>query len=192
MRILLGRFSEIGTNGSCLPANGRRHAVRAALGYNRLKVRMRAASAKSRWERGALLREWRETLSAISSVYGQLVWIASLRNVNTGIYERPGLSDALGEEKSHRTILASHEEAFSTWLSFSLEQQKADLDIYLSELGSDRQASIETWLKLAPYRNLIPLSARGSERELFEADFEALLALLCNEYRVLHPSQEYR
>ena len=80
-------------------------------------------------------------------------------------------------------LLASHEQTFSLWLTFNLEQQKADLDLYLSGFITDREAIIDIWLRMEPYRNLVPATARASERRLFTADFSALLELLRREYR---------
>lgn len=87
-----------------------------------------------------------------------------------------------GEEESHVALVESHDETFSNWLNCSLEQQKADLDLYLSALIPDRSAIVDTWLRLAPYRNLVPVFARESERQLFGADFQALLEVLRMEY----------
>ena len=84
----------------------------------------------------------------------------------------------------------SHEAAFSTWLSFNVEQQKADLDLYLAGLISEREAVIDTWLRLSPYRNLVPANARQSERRLFLAEFHALLELLRREHHLQRPDPE--
>ena len=62
-----------------------------------------------------------------------------------------------GPRAANEALKRSHEETFREWLSFSLEQQKADLDAYLGGLVEERAAAIETWLRLNPYRNLMPL-----------------------------------
>ena len=67
---------------------------------------------------------------------------------------------------------------FSEWLDFSLEGQKADLDLYLSGIDSDRKTILETWTRTKPYRNLIPARASEIERRLYNSDIEALLELL--------------
>jgi hypothetical protein len=65
-----------------------------------------------------------------------------------------------------------------------LEQQKADLDLYLSGLGSNRRTILDTWIRLTPYRGLIPSVVRDVERRLYLADLETILELLKNEYGV--------
>ena len=69
---------------------------------------------------------------------------------------------------------------FSEWLTFSLEQQQRDLELYLAGLPDRREVVLENWVKLAPYRNLIPSPVRGVERRLYIADLTTLLDVLKN------------
>jgi len=64
------------------------------------------------------------------------------------------------------------------------------LDLYLSALGANKPAVIDAWLRLTPYRNLIPGSARRAERELYLHDLEVLLRLLKNECGVAGPDPD--
>jgi hypothetical protein len=146
-----------------------------------------ADSVQSGWQRGSAADLWRHTLSQIHCVFGRLVYLSSLRNGNTGRYEHHGLALVFGEEEADRTLRRSHEEAFAEWLGFNLEQQKADLDLYFSEQGTDRKTIVETWMRLASYRNLLPSSAEAVQRELYLADLETILSLLKNEYGVAGP-----
>ena len=115
------------------------------------------------------------------------MYLASLRDPNTGRYEHHGLALVFSEEEANRSLRASHNQAFAEWISFNLEQQKADLDLYLSQFFENKTQVLETWLRLSPYRNLVPNSVRGLERRLYLADLEALLELLKNEYGVCAP-----
>jgi hypothetical protein len=135
-------------------------------------------------ERGAAADLWRRTLSQIPSIFGRLVYLCSLRDPNTGQYEHYGLAQAFGEEEADQVLRSSHEQAFSDWLCQNLEQQQADLDLYLSGLNGNRAGIVETWARLAPYRHLVPSTARELERDLYLSDLEALLALLKNRYGV--------
>ena len=140
--------------------------------------------------RGAAADLWRRTLSQVPSLFGRLVYLSALRSTNSGRYAHYGLIQEHGEEPAHLAMLDSHEITFADWLRSPLEEQKADLDLYLSDLTPDPAAIVETWLRSAPYRNLAPLSARDSERELFQSDFEALLELLRTAYRLPRPDKE--
>ncbi len=125
---------------------------------------------------------WRRTLSQIPTVYGRLVYLAQLRNPNSGEYEHHGLVMMFGEEEAGRAMLESHNRCFAEWLQMGLEQQQADLDLYLSAQPTHRRTLVENWLRLKPYRSLLPLSYTPAEQDLFLADLETLLTLLRNVY----------
>lgn len=136
------------------------------------------------FERGPAVDLWRHTLSQIPTLFGRLVYLSSLRDANTGKYEHHGLEMIHGDEESDRVLRESHCGAFLQWLTYSIEAQKADLDLYFSTLDGPRRTVVEAWSRLVPYRNFLPASARDVERQLFFADLETLLALLRNEYGV--------
>jgi hypothetical protein len=141
-------------------------------------------------ERDAASNLWRRTLSQIPTTYGRLVYLSSLRDLNRGTYEHHGLSLMFGSDEALAAILRSHEEAFAEWLNSPLEQQKADLDLYVASLSNNRRAVVEAWLRVAPHLNLIPSSARASERDLFSSDFYFVLEALRREYALEAPDPE--
>lgn len=145
-----------------------------------LKGKMKRTEDHASLDRGAVSNLWRDTLSQIPSVFGRLVYVSSLRNPNNGRYEHHGLALIFGEADANKALRKSHVKLFSEWLTFNLEQQKTDLEIYLSGLPDKREVVLENWIKLAPYRNLIPSSVRGVERKLYTSDLTALLRVLRN------------
>jgi hypothetical protein len=142
---------------------------------------MRSGGA-DRIERTAAADLWRNTLLQIPSVFGRLVYLSSLRNAVTGKYEHHGLALMFGEDDARRALRKSHARAFSEWLGFNLEQQKADLDLYLSTVAADKSAIVENWLSVAAHKTFIPNSATTVEKRLYVADIEALIALLKSEH----------
>jgi hypothetical protein len=143
-----------------------------------------------RIERTAAADMWRNTLLQIPSVFGRLVYLSSLRNAVTGKYEHHGLALMFGEHDARRALRKSHASAFAEWLSFNLEQQKADLDLYLSTVAADKPSIVENWLSVAAYKIFIPNSATTVEKRLYAADIVALIALLKNEYGAACPDRE--
>ncbi len=141
-------------------------------------------------ERDAISDLWRNTLSQIPAVFGRLVYLAALRDENSGRYQHHGLALVFGEAEADRALRRSHVQTFSEWLCFNLEQQMADLTLYLSSLTDERRRVIETWLRLEPFRALVPSSATRAENELYRSDFRILLGLLKNEYGVSAPDPD--
>lgn len=133
---------------------------------------------------------WRNTLSQIPTVFGKLVYVSSLRNPVTGRYEHHGLALVFGDDEAARALRKSHAQAFAEWLSFNLEEQKADLDLYLSGVLEDKRKIVETWLSVRTYRTFIPASAKTVEKRLYMADIEALIALLKNAYGAAGPDRD--
>jgi hypothetical protein len=113
---------------------------------------------------------WRRTLSQIPTLFGRLVYLASLRDSTTGRYGQEALVRMLGAEEADRTLCHSHHQIFSQWLCFSLLEQKSDLGDYLSSALVPRFAM--------HYRHLVPRTAREVERQLYLTDLETLLELL--------------
>jgi hypothetical protein len=137
----------------------------------------------------ALERACSRDLSQIATSYGRLVYLASLRNLDTGRYEHYGETSIIssGHEAS-KTLKRIHEHVFTEWVSYSLERKKTDIDLYISGIGQvDRVELIDAWLRLTPYKNLVPASIQGPERERHASDFEAILGLLKNVYGVGSP-----
>jgi hypothetical protein len=142
------------------------------------------------FDRSAAADLWRNTISHIPTVFGRLVYLASLRNPNNGCYEHHGLALVFGEDEANKALKNSHTAVFAEWLTFNIEQQKADLDLYISGLFEDKRVVIENWIRLAPYRNLLPASVRGVERRLYATDFTALLELFKASYGVSVPDPD--
>ena len=82
--------------------------------------------AKGMLERNALADLWKHTLSQIPSTYGRLVYLASLRDPNSGSYRHHGLSAAFGREESGSALRKSHEDIFLEWLKMPLAQKNAE------------------------------------------------------------------
>jgi hypothetical protein len=136
------------------------------------------------FDRSAAADLWRTTLSQIPTTIGRLIYLASLRDANSGAYYHDGLEQLFGPEQSQQIIRQSHSQIFSDWLCFNLEQQKKDLDAYLDELNEDKTIIVTTWTRLAPYRHYPPADARNVERNLFTTDLETVLELLRYDYGV--------
>lgn len=131
---------------------------------------------------------WIRDLTLIESYYGRLVYIAGLRNPDTGRYEHFGFTASPSNLVASRTIKRIHEIIFRDFVGFTLEKKKADIELYIAGIGEvDRGELIDAWLRLTPYKNLVPAFIQGPERQKHISDFEAILGLMKNVYGVASP-----
>lgn len=132
---------------------------------------------------------WVKELVQIESSYGRLVYLAGLRDPDTGRYEHYADSDGASDLLSiSRSLKRVHEVIFTEWVTYTLERKMADIEKYISGIDQvDRAELIDAWLRLTPYKNLVPGSIQGPERGKHISDFEAILGLLKNVYGVAYP-----
>jgi hypothetical protein len=126
-------------------------------------------TAKSPPPRVPTVDAWRKTLSQIPTLFGRLVYLASLRDPASGRYRHEVLNTLMDPEDSDRALSRAHHRLFSEWLAHPMAEQRSDLDEYLRTAGAPRDSR--------QYHNLVPPRARDVERQLFLSDLETLLEL---------------
>ena len=130
---------------------------------------------------------WSRDISQIETAYGRLVYLANLRNPDSGRYEH-FVTDSSASGSANRSLRSLHELIFREWVSYSLESQKEDIERYIAGIDrADHTELIDAWLRLTPYKNLVPAAIQGPERQKHISDFEVILGLLKNVYGVSSP-----
>ena len=115
---------------------------------------------------------FRKMLTQIPTVFGRLVYVAGLRD-SAGLYSHRALNQIISDSEASQTLRHCHHQVFSQWISYTLAEQKADLDEYLAS----SKHPLNT-LDLIFCRSLIPQAAHEVERLLYLTDLETLLELL--------------
>jgi hypothetical protein len=127
---------------------------------------------------------WKNTLSRIPTTMGRLGYLASLRDLNSGIYRHHGLTAVFGRDESFKAMRESHEQTFVEWMGLHIKAKLHDLSRCLADVEDAPQnppsAVAERWLRSRIYRTYVPDAARDLERDLFCADLEALLEITKN------------
>jgi hypothetical protein len=110
---------------------------------------------------------WEGALQRIPTVFGRLVYIASLRDRLAGQYSQPPFDRLADAGDVDRGLNHAHERIFAQWLAFSLAEQKSELEEFLS-----------SGQILPDYRGLAPSGAREVEVQLYLTDLELLLRFM--------------
>jgi hypothetical protein len=118
------------------------------------------------------------TLAHIPTCFGRLVYLARCWSAETGRYEHYGLELDRDPAAVHEALRAAHLRQWSNWLAaLSLEQQCGDVVEFLD--GLIPRLVIHSWEPSGhPWDVVVPQAAPRAERELFAANFRALLVLL--------------
>ena len=101
---------------------------------------------------------WRRTLSKISGDLNRLVYLASMRDYNSGRYHHAGLESSFGFAAASQALEAIHQQIFWKLAQASLEQLVQELELYTRNSGESAEDLLATWRALQPYRVAMPLS----------------------------------
>lgn len=121
------------------------------------------------------------------SILGRMSYLVRLSDPNTAVYFHPAVGQRDLQADVDREFRLLHERIFRHWLNLTLEEQKADLDLYLSSLSCDRATVIHTWVAIESYRCFVPATASTAERQLYVANLETLLRIEMGEARGMPP-----
>lgn len=124
---------------------------------------------------------WKEMLSGIFSTLGRLALLASCRHPVTGRYYHPRLTNCFESDDLDEALRSSHKLAWRDWMLGSLEQQHADVYLYLRDLSTDFERLVSLWLECVPFTEFAPECATEAERSLFLSNLKIALQLLHNQ-----------
>ena len=118
-----------------------------------------------------------QTLAAISSDFGRLYYVSSLKDSNSGRYEHDGLMSLYPENAVQAALSHCHEELFSRILETPLKEQERDLRECLDSAGDNYRDVIESWRENRYFQNMCPEGLPNYLHDLFCSNMGALLAI---------------
>ncbi len=118
-----------------------------------------------------------QTLAAISSDFGRLYYVSSLKDSQSGRYEHDGLIRLYPENAVQAALSHCHEELFSRILETPLNEQERDLRACLGVAGDHYWELMESWRENRSFREMCPEGLPDYLSDLFCSNLGALLAM---------------
>jgi hypothetical protein len=120
----------------------------------------------------------RRTLSRFDRPLDRLIYLASTRDYNTGVYYHDGLAAAFNQEVACEALADCHRESFRQLIGTSLESLVAQLEAYMKAVHPNSRMFISAWKKLEPYRVAVPVEADPLAAEFLFANLRTALTIL--------------
>jgi hypothetical protein len=120
----------------------------------------------------------RAGLDTLPNDLTRMLYLASLRDCNSGRYLHPQLSRWIGVEEADRALCACHDEVFRHLLTTPISGFVLQLEQYIGYTGAERETVLKTWHSLHAYRATVPVLAVPISAELFRLNIEAALTIL--------------
>jgi hypothetical protein len=122
-----------------------------------------------------------QTLAAISSDFGRLYYVSSLKDPDSGRYEHDGLMSLYPENAVQAGVSHCHEELFSRILETPLNDQARDLRECLGSAGDKYWDVVENWRETRYFREMCPEGLPDYLQDLFCSNMGALLAIFSSK-----------
>lgn len=120
----------------------------------------------------------RRTLAEIPRSLDRLIYLASMRDYNTGLYYHDGLAERFTQEAACEALADCHREAFRDLLGTSLQDLVAQMEAYVKATRTSPFDFVTAWKKLEPYRVAVPVQTDSLSSEFLFSNFKIALAIL--------------
>jgi hypothetical protein len=118
------------------------------------------------------------TLSGLHCDLARLIYLASTRDYNSGMYHHDGLAGRYGAEAARVALRAAHKDIFYRLVSLSLEELVAELENYVRISREAPNGLIHAWQELEPYRVAVPMDVDSTMVQLFLSNIKLALEIL--------------
>lgn len=117
-------------------------------------------------------------LADLPNDLARLIYLASIRDYNTGVYLQAELSRRYDVVGVDGILRLHHERVFRNLLETPVSAYVDQLRLYISFAGAPRAELIKTWQDLKPYNTAIPLECDKLAAEMFCWNVVSALCIL--------------
>jgi hypothetical protein len=118
------------------------------------------------------------TLSGLPSDLSRLIYLASTRDYNSGMYHHEGLATRYGSEPARLALKCAHKDIFYKLVALPLEELVAELETYVRMSREAPSGFIHAWQELEPYRVAVPMEVDSTMVQLFLSNIRLALEIL--------------
>lgn len=118
------------------------------------------------------------TLAEIPRSLDRLIYLASMRDYNTGLYYHDGLASRFTQEVACEALADCHREAFGQLVNCSLRELVNQMEGYIDSTHTSPRDFVAAWKKLEPYRVAVPVETDPLTAQLLFSSFKIALAIL--------------
>lgn len=118
------------------------------------------------------------TLSGMPRALDRMIYLASTRDYNTGMYHHDGLASVFGDEVACEALATCHREAFEQLVCTSLKDLVDQIEAYRISARTSPDEFIAAWKRLEPYRVAVPVETHTVAAEFLFTNFKTALAIL--------------
>jgi len=108
----------------------------------------------------------------------RLIYLASMRDYNTGLYYHDGLASRYSAEVACEAMADCHREAFRQLVANSLEELVEQLEAYMASTRTSPTDFVTAWKGLEPYSVAVPVESDPLSAQLLFSSFKIALAIL--------------
>jgi hypothetical protein len=120
----------------------------------------------------------RRSLSDLPRPLDRLIYLASMRDYNTGFYYHDGLASRYSQEVACEALADCHREAFHELVGCSLEELVAQMKGYMTSTHTSPNDFLAAWRGLEPYRVAVPVETDPLSAQFLFSSFKIALAIL--------------
>ena len=124
------------------------------------------------------LRASEDILSALPNDLTRLIYLASIRDYNSGTYRHPVVSRQFESTAAHRAFQVCHQEVFARLIADPVNKYVEQLEGYIRYSRAERNLFIASWKALQAYRAAIPMQASRRACETFFLNVKTALTIL--------------